>query len=110
VGDPASNPFGEKPFPWWRFRRTDRLNRAPKRYAMVAGGLGPFLGLALSGVSGVNKAAWGLVVLGLTLIPPLMVELWWKGRCRRRAERLLSPQLLSSGGSPSELVFGRRDG
>jgi hypothetical protein len=64
VGDPAPNPFGEKPFPWWRFRRTERPNRAPKRYAMVAGGwwlvaggLGPFLGLALSGVPGIDKTA-----------------------------------------------------
>jgi len=104
------NPFGEEPVPWWRLRRRDRPNPAPKRYTIVAAGLGPMMRLLVEAPPGIDRSAWNAIVAGLTLIPPLVVELWWKRRCRTRAEQLLSvPSALAVGMGPGPFL-GRRDG
>jgi hypothetical protein len=83
------NPFGEEPVPRWRLRVPDRPHRPPKRYTAVAASLGPMTGLFIKGVPSIDRPTRDVVVVCLTLIPPLLVELWWKQRSRRQAEQLL---------------------
>jgi hypothetical protein len=86
-----TNPFGEQPLPLWRrvWKRRDNSARAPKRYSMTAGGLGAIIGLAVSGIHGMDHWARGLFVAAVTTLPTLLVETWWKQRSRRRSERLM---------------------
>lgn len=83
------DPFGEKPVPWWRSLLRSGKGRAPKRYAGAAGALGPLSGLVLQSGDGLDKPTRFAIFAGLTLIPPFLVECWWRGRERRREERLL---------------------
>lgn len=85
----ASNPFGEKPVPWWRSLLRSGKGGAPKRYAAPAGALGSLSGLMLQSGDGLDKPTRVAIVAALTLIPPFLVERWWKGRERRQEERLL---------------------
>jgi hypothetical protein len=85
----ARDPFGETPVPWWRSLLRSGKGRAPKRYTAPAGALGSLSGLVLQSGDGLDKPMRFAIFAGLTLIPPLLVERWWKGRERRREERLL---------------------
>jgi len=85
----ASNPFGEKPVPWWRSLLRSGKGGAPKRYAAPAGALGSLSGLMLQSGDGLDKPTRVAIVAALTLIPPFLVERWWKERERRQEERLL---------------------
>jgi hypothetical protein len=89
VGGLASDPFGEKPVPWWRTLRRFGASRAPKRYARFAGALGPIAGLFITTGDGLDKSTREGLVLGLTVIPPLLVEIWWRRRKHRQEEPLL---------------------
>jgi hypothetical protein len=88
VGGLAANPFGEKPVPWWRSLRSGK-GGAPKRYAVPAGALGSLSGLVLQSGDGLDKPMRLAIFAALTLIPPFLVERWWKGRERRQEEQLL---------------------
>ena len=77
--------------PWWRsLPRSGKKGRAPKRYAGAAGALGPLSGLAFQSGDGLDKPRRVAIVAGLTFIPPLVVEYWWRGRERREEEQLLA--------------------
>jgi hypothetical protein len=89
VGGLEANPFGEKPVPWWRRLHRSRKGRAPKRYAAVAGAMGPMGGLFITSGDGLDRPARVALVAGLTLLPPSLVEVWWRRRERRKADRLL---------------------
>jgi hypothetical protein len=85
----ACDPFGEVTVPWWRSLLRSGKGRAPKRYAAPAGGLGSLSGLVLQSGDGLDKPTRFAIFAALTLIPPFLVERWWKGRERRQEERLL---------------------
>lgn len=85
----ASDPFGEKPVPWRCSLRSGKKGRTPKRYAGAAGALGSLSGLVLHSGDGLDKPARLAIFAGLTLIPPYLVERWWRERERRLEERLL---------------------
>jgi hypothetical protein len=85
----VTNPFGEKPVPWWRPLLQSKKGGAPRRYAAPAGALGSLSGLVLQSGDGLDRPTRLAIVAGLTLIPPFLVERWWKGRERRREEQLL---------------------
>lgn len=85
------DPFGEKPVPWWRaLLRPAKKGHAPKRYASAAGALGPLSGLVLQSGDGLDKPTRMAIFAGLTVIPPLLVEYWWRARARREEEQLLT--------------------
>jgi hypothetical protein len=88
-GGLAANPFGEKPVPRWRSLLRPGKGGAPKRYAAPAGALGSLSGLVLQSGDGLDKPTRFAIIVALTLIPPFLVERWWKGRERRQEERLL---------------------
>jgi hypothetical protein len=69
--------------------RRDRPRSAPKRYARVAGAIGPTVAWLLPVPHGTNHWAVVSLVAVLFVVPPLLVEAWWKRQSRRRAERLL---------------------
>jgi hypothetical protein len=75
--------------PWWRRLHRSSNGRAPKRYAAVAGAVGPMAGLLVTSGDGLDRPARGALVVGLTLLPPSLVEVWWRNRERHKAERLL---------------------
>ena len=84
-----SDPFAERPIPWWRrIWRREGADSVPKRYAVPAGSVGPIVALTTNthGMDIVTK-----VVLGFALFMalPALVEIWWKQRRRRADERLL---------------------
>lgn len=83
------DPFGEKPVPWWRWLLRSGKGHAPKRYARVAGFFGPLSGLLLQSGDGLDKPERLAIFVGLSLIPPYMVERWWRERECRQDERLL---------------------
>jgi hypothetical protein len=85
----AANPFGEKPVPWWRRLHRSSKGRAPKRYAAAAGAVGSLSGLVLHSGDGLDKPMRFAIFAVLTVIPPLLVERWWRERARRQEERLL---------------------
>jgi hypothetical protein len=83
-----SDPFGETQEPWWRrIWRRDGADRAPRRYAVPAGLVGPMVALTTSthGMGVVTKIVVGFV---LFVALPALVEIWWKQRRRRAEERL----------------------
>jgi hypothetical protein len=87
----VSDPFGEKRMPWWRsLLQSGRKGRAPKRYAGAAGTIGPLSGLVLQGGDGLDEPTRLAIIVGLTVIPPLLVEYWWRGRELREEEQLLA--------------------
>ena len=65
-----------------------RTDGAPKRYAAPAGAIGPIVALMASthDVDLARKLVFGFV---LFVVPPALVEIWWKQRHRRADERLL---------------------
>lgn len=83
------DPFGEKPVPWWRWLRHYGKGHAPKRYARFAGVFGPLSGLILQSGDGLSKPGRLAIFAGLSLIPPYLVERWWREHERRQEERLL---------------------
>lgn len=85
----ATDPFGEERVAWWRSLLKSGKTRAPKRYAAVAGALGPISGLFLASEDGFDRPTRVAIFASLTFIPPFLVERWWRGRDRRREERLL---------------------
>jgi hypothetical protein len=85
----ACDPFGETPVPWWRSLLRSGKRGAPKRYAAPAGALGSLSGLVLQSGDELDKPTRLAIFAALTLIPPFLVERWWKGRERRQEERLL---------------------
>jgi hypothetical protein len=87
------NPFGEKPVPWWRRLHRSSKGRAPKRYAVVAGSLGPMAGFVIASGDGLDKPTRVALVAGLTLVPPSLVEVWWRRReCRSKEKLLILPE------------------
>jgi hypothetical protein len=87
AGELAPDPFGEKPASWWRsLLRSGGKGRAPKRYAGAVGALGPITGIALQSGDGLDKPTRLAIVAGLTFVPPVLVEYWWRGRERREEE------------------------
>ena len=84
------DPFGEQARPWWVRvrRRRDRSVRAPKRYSTVAGGAGACMALAVASAHGVGDGVRVVLVPIVPVLPPLLVEYWWRRRLRRRAEQL----------------------
>jgi hypothetical protein len=74
---------------WWRSLFRSDKRHAPKRYARVAGFFGPLSGLILQSGDGLSKPERLAIFAGLSLIPPYVVERWWRGRERRQDERLL---------------------
>ena len=96
-GDAPSitNPFGERPVSWWRRlrQRRKRSAYAPKRYSVVAGGLGTFMGFGVAAVQGMDYDIRVLVIAGVTVLPSALLEGWWKQRSRRRAEQLIMPSV-----------------
>jgi hypothetical protein len=84
-----SDPFGETQEPWWRrIWRSDRADRAPKRYAVPAGAVGPIVALTTS-THGMDVVTKIVVGFALFVALPALVEIWWKQRRRREDERLL---------------------
>jgi hypothetical protein len=63
--------------------------RAPKRYTVVAGALGPIAGFMLPGWHGVGHTTSVVLGVALLAVPPALVEAWWKPRQRRTDEQLL---------------------
>lgn len=88
---PVSDPFGERPVVWWRRLLKSKTGRAPKRYAVVAGAFGPISGLVLHKGDGLDGATRAAIFVALSLIPPFIVERWWRARERRQEEQLLRP-------------------
>jgi hypothetical protein len=82
-----TDPFGQKSIPWWRrLRGRNRPNYAPKRYAGIAGMIGPTTAFALPA----SHPPATIVTVGmLFFLPPVLVEAWWKQRRRRQDEQLL---------------------
>jgi Flp pilus assembly protein TadB len=84
-----SNPFGVPPTPWRRrVWNRDRSKGAPKRYTVPAAGLGALLGLVVAHAHGIDHIAKGIVVVLAPVLPHMLMETWWKRRCRWRAEQL----------------------
>jgi len=85
---PMPDPFGAPQAPWWRrLWRRERAESAPRRYLVPATILGGIAGLALPPMHGRIE---GDVLLGLvTLLPPVLVNMWWKQRRRQASEQLL---------------------
>jgi hypothetical protein len=85
-----SDPFGEPPPPWWRgMWGGEGSGRAPKRYTVLAGALGPIGGFMLPKLHLVDHTTRGMLGLTLLAVPPALVETWWKRRQRRADEQLL---------------------
>jgi hypothetical protein len=63
--------------------------RAPKRYTVPAGALGPIAGLMLPRWHGVDHTTSVVLGVALLAVPPALVEAWWKRRQRRADEQLL---------------------
>lgn len=78
--------------PWWRRLHQSSKGRAPKRYAVAAGSLGPMAGLVVTSGDGLDRPARIALVAGLTLVPPWLVEVWWRMRERRREELPILPE------------------
>jgi len=97
AGDAPSiaNPFGEQPVSWWRraWQRRESSTHAPKGYAGIAGGLGTLMGFGMAAVQGMDHDVRVLVIAGVTVLPPALLEVWWKQRSRRRAEQLITPSV-----------------
>jgi hypothetical protein len=51
--------------------------------------MGPMAGLVVTSGDGLDKPVRAALLAGWTLVPPSLVEVWWRGRERRKAERLL---------------------
>jgi hypothetical protein len=83
------DPFCEKPVPWWRSLFRSGKGHAPKRYARFVGFFGPLSGFILQSGDGLSKPERLAIFAGLSLIPPYVVERWWRARERRQDERLL---------------------
>lgn len=83
------DPFCEKPVPWWRSLLRSGKGYAPKRYARFAGFFGPLSGFILQSGDGLSKPERLVIFAGLSLIPPYVVERWWRARERRQDQRLL---------------------
>ena len=75
--------------PWWRRLSRPSKGRAPKRYAAAAGAVGSLSGLVLHSGDGLDKSVRFAIFAALTVIPPFLVERWWRYRGRRQEERLL---------------------
>jgi hypothetical protein len=89
MGGLTCDPFCEKPVPWWRSLFRSDQGRAPKRYMGFAGFFGPFSALILQSGDGLTKPERFAIFAGLSLIPPYVVERWWRERERRQGEQLL---------------------
>jgi hypothetical protein len=90
-----ANPFGEQSVSWWRRlrQRRKRSAYAPKRYSVVAGGLGTFMGFGVAAFQGMDHDVRLLVIAGVTVLPSLLLEVWCKQRSRRRAEQMIMPSV-----------------
>jgi hypothetical protein len=83
-----TNPFAESTTPWWRRMWRARTDGAPKRYTVPAGAIGPVAGL-MDSAHGHDLSHNVVFFLALFVIPPALVETWWKQRRRREGERVL---------------------
>ncbi len=96
-GDAPSiaDPFGEQPVSWWRrvWQRRESSTHAPKGYARIAGGLGTLMGFGAADGQGMEHDVRVLVIAGVTVLPSVLLEVWWKQRSRRRAEQLIMPSV-----------------
>lgn len=84
-----ADPFGEQARPWWvRVRRQrDRSMRAPKRYSIVAVGVGACMGLAVARAHGVGDGVRVVLVAIVPALPHALIEWWWRRQLRLRAEQ-----------------------
>jgi hypothetical protein len=89
VDEFTCDPFGERPVPWLRSLLRSDKGHAPKRYMRFAGFFGPLSGLILQSGDGLSTPERFAIFAGLSLIPPYLVERWWRERERRQDERLL---------------------
>ncbi len=81
----GSDPFAQSAEPRWRGLLASRRRKyAPKRYAKVAGLVGPVVGFMV-------PAHHRLVVIvgALFFVPSMLLEAWFRQRERRRSERIL---------------------
>lgn len=83
------NPFGETQVPWRRSLLWSGKSRAPRRYAGTAAVLGPLAGLVLQSGDGLDEGTRLAIVAVASLVPPYVVESWWRARERRRQELVL---------------------
>jgi hypothetical protein len=91
-----SDPFAERPRPWWRrIWRRDGADGVPRRYAVPASAVGPIVALTTN-THGMNIVTKLVLGFALFVALPALVEIWWKQRRRRDGERLL---VLPDGGS-----------
>lgn len=51
------------------------------------------MGFGVAGVQGMDHDVRVLVIAGVTVLPSALLEVWWKQRSRRRAERLIMPSV-----------------
>ncbi|HLM86508.1 MAG TPA: hypothetical protein VK272_10025 [Solirubrobacteraceae bacterium] len=85
-----SDPFAETRPPWWtRITRRKRTDEAPKRYAMLAGGVGSLATFLLAEVH-LDHLTKFLVCSAIAAVPPALLEMWWKSRRRRASEQILT--------------------
>jgi hypothetical protein len=67
---------------------SEKPKHAPKRYRRVAGSIGPAVAFLLPAH---HRPAIILGVTALFIVPPTLLEAWFKRRHRRSEEQLLLP-------------------
>jgi hypothetical protein len=86
-GADASDPFAAGAKPRWRHLLTRRQRKyAPKRYAQVAGLIGPLVAFM---VPAHHRLVVIVLVGALFFVPSVLVEGWFRKRERRRREQIL---------------------
>jgi hypothetical protein len=95
------DPFAEKSTTWWRSEWWQRLwwsspRTAPKRYARPVKAVCALVGFAAIGE---HLDLGGKIIVGIFAmeIPSILLERWWKQRCRYEAEQLLVLPEVGSG-------------
>ena len=81
-----SDPFAEKPLPWWRrFARSKRRTYAPRALTLAVGFVAGFVGLSLPSHHSLATALLAVVVIAA---PAGLLESWYKRQHRRQEEQL----------------------
>ena len=83
----VSDPFAQSTKPRWRRLLARRQPQyAPKRYAKVAGLIGPVVAFV---VPAHHRLLVIVLVGALFFVPSMLVEAWFRQRERRRREQIL---------------------